>query len=142
MGWDSWGQNLTMNHFQHIINILIHIFPRQGQGRTLHRSSSCLTCLASLDKPMPIKCGLVHCPESINALQEEPTVGRFTCPFGASGKKKKEKKTGNAGDITDTGSIPGSGRSPGGGQPTPVFLPEKSQGQRSLAGYSPWSCKE
>jgi len=22
-------------------------------------------------------------------------------------------------------------------EPTPVFLPEKSQGQRSLAGYSP-----
>ena len=27
-------------------------------------------------------------------------------------------------------------------QPTPVVLPGKSQGQRSLAGYSPWGCKE
>ena len=27
-------------------------------------------------------------------------------------------------------------------QPTPVFLPEKSHGQRSLAGYSPWGHKE
>ena len=27
-------------------------------------------------------------------------------------------------------------------QPTPVFLPEKSQGQRRLAGYSPRSRKE
>ena len=27
-------------------------------------------------------------------------------------------------------------------QPTPVFLPGKSHGQRSLAGYSPWSHKE
>ena len=27
-------------------------------------------------------------------------------------------------------------------QPTPVFLPGKSFGQRSLAGYSPWGCKE
>ena len=26
-------------------------------------------------------------------------------------------------------------------QPTPVFLPGKSQGQRSLVGYSPWGCK-
>ena len=26
--------------------------------------------------------------------------------------------------------------------PTPVFLPGKSQGQRSLAGYNPWSRKE
>ena len=27
-------------------------------------------------------------------------------------------------------------------QPTPVLLPGKSHGQRSLVGYSPWSCKE
>ena len=27
-------------------------------------------------------------------------------------------------------------------QPTPVFLPGKPHGQRSLAGYSPWVCKE
>ena len=25
---------------------------------------------------------------------------------------------------------------------TPVFLPEKSHGQRSLDGYSSWGCKE
>ena len=28
------------------------------------------------------------------------------------------------------------------GQPTPVFLPGDSHGQRRLAGYSPWDCKE
>ena len=27
-------------------------------------------------------------------------------------------------------------------QPTPVFLPGKSLGQRSLVAYSPWGCKE
>jgi len=27
-------------------------------------------------------------------------------------------------------------------QPTSVFLPGKSYGQRSLAGYSSWGCKE
>ena len=27
-------------------------------------------------------------------------------------------------------------------QPIPIFLPEKSHGQRSLAGYSPWGHKE
>ena len=50
----------------------------------------------------------------------------------------------NAGDTGDMGSIPGSGRSPDKGrwQPIPVFLPGKSQGQRSLAGYSPQGCKE
>ena len=26
--------------------------------------------------------------------------------------------------------------------PTPGFLPGESHGQRSLVGYSPWSCKE
>ena len=27
-------------------------------------------------------------------------------------------------------------------QPTLVFLPGESHGQRSLGGYSPWGCKE
>ena len=27
-------------------------------------------------------------------------------------------------------------------QPTPVILPGEFHGQRSLAGYSPWGCKE
>ena len=27
-------------------------------------------------------------------------------------------------------------------QSTPVFLPGKSHGQRSLVGYGPWDCKE
>ena len=27
-------------------------------------------------------------------------------------------------------------------QPTPVYLPRESHGQRNLAGYSPWGCKE
>ena len=48
----------------------------------------------------------------------------------------------NARDIRDAGSIPGSGRSPGGGQPTPGFLPGESHGQRSLLGYSLGGCKE
>ena len=49
----------------------------------------------------------------------------------------------NSGDPRDMGSIPGSGRSPGKGrQPTPVFLPAKSHGQRSLVGYSLWGRKD
>ena len=50
----------------------------------------------------------------------------------------------NAGDTGNTGSIPGSGRSPGRRrwQPTPVFLPGDSHAQRSLTGYSPWGRKE
>ena len=43
-----------------------------------------------------------------------------------------------AGDSGEAGSIPGSGRSPGegNGNPSPVYLPGESHGQRSLAGYS------
>ena len=47
----------------------------------------------------------------------------------------------NAGHV---GSIPGSGRSIGGGngKHTPVFLPGESHGRKSLVGYSPWGRKE
>ena len=47
----------------------------------------------------------------------------------------------NAGD---TGLVPGSGRSPGGGkwQPTPVVLLGKSHGQRRLLGYIHGVAKE
>ena len=51
----------------------------------------------------------------------------------------------NAGDL---GSIPGFvpwvGKIPWRRkwQPTPVFLPGQSHGQRSLVGYSPWGHKE
>ena len=57
----------------------------------------------------------------------------FTYSCGANGKDPLA----NAGDIRDTGLIPGSGRSPGGGQPTPAFLPGESYGL-----YSPWGSKE
>ena len=50
----------------------------------------------------------------------------------------------HAGIIGDVGWIPGSERVlPGEGkwQPTAVFLPGKSHGQKSLVGYSPGGCK-
>ena len=48
----------------------------------------------------------------------------------------------NSGDL---GLISGLGRSPGGGgqgNPLQYFCLENHYGQRSLAGYSPWGCKE
>ena len=49
----------------------------------------------------------------------------------------------NEGDAKDAGFIPGLRRSPeeGNGN-TPVLLPGKFHGQKSLVGYSPWGCKE
>ena len=48
----------------------------------------------------------------------------------------------NEGNIRDAGSIP-VGKMPWrrARQPTPVFLPGESHGQRSLAGYSPLGCR-
>ena len=45
----------------------------------------------------------------------------------------------NAGDVgSNPGKIPWRRE----WQPTPVILPGKSNGQRSLAGYSPWGHEE
>ena len=47
----------------------------------------------------------------------------------------------NAGDLD---SIPGWGRSPGGGHGNPIQYSwlENARGQKSLVGYSAWGCKE
>ena len=54
---------------------------------------------------------------------------------------KKKRICCSAGDL---GPISGLGRSPGEGKklPTAVFGPGEFYGQRSLAGCSPWGCKE
>ena len=58
-------------------------------------------------------------------------------PVGSAGKES----TCNAGDL---GSIPGLGRSLGGrhGHPLQYSCLEDHREQRSLAGYSPWGCRE
>ena len=57
-------------------------------------------------------------------------------PGGSDGKES----TCNAGDL---GFHPWVGKIPwrSAWQPTPIFLPGKSHGQRSLAGYNPWVTK-
>ena len=63
---------------------------------------------------------------------------------GLPGGRVVKNLPANAGDPRDVGSIPGSGRSPGGGSGNllPLLLPGKFHGQRSLAGYSPWGPEE
>ena len=50
----------------------------------------------------------------------------------------------NVGDVRDEGSVPGSGRPPGGKHSNPLQYSclENPHGQRSLVGYSPWGHKE
>ena len=62
--------------------------------------------------------------------------------MGPPGGSVVKNPPADAGDVV---SVPGLGRSPGGGnewQPIPVFFLGKSHGQRSLVGYSLWGHKE
>ena len=58
--------------------------------------------------------------------------------MGFPGDSDSKESAYNAGDL---GSVPGSGGAPGEGNGYPHFLSEKSPGERSLAGSSPWSRK-
>ena len=59
------------------------------------------------------------------------------CPSGSDGKE-------SAYSVRYLGSIPGLGRSAGGGHGNSLQYSclENPHGQRSLAGYSPWDHKE
>ena len=61
--------------------------------------------------------------------------------MGFPGGSDSKESACNAGDL---GSIPGLGRSPGGGHGNPLQYSclENPHGQRSLVGYSPWSLKQ
>ena len=52
--------------------------------------------------------------------------------------KESACSTGEADLISGSGRFPWSRK----WQPTPIFLPGKSHGQRSLVGYSPWGYNE
>ena len=64
-------------------------------------------------------------------------LGRISSSFGVSDGKE------SACNAEDPGSIPGLGRSPGGGHGNPLQYSclENLREQRSLAGYSPWTCR-
>ena len=63
--------------------------------------------------------------------------GSFMCVQASRVALVVKNLPANVGDLRDAGSIPGSGRSPRERNGNPIFLPGKSHGQRSLAGYSP-----
>ena len=75
------------------------------------------------------------------AILATVVISKLTSPIGFPGSSEVTASACNEGDL---GSIPGLGsflwrRK---WQPTPVFLPRESHGQRSLVGYSPQGCKE
>ena len=67
--------------------------------------------------------------------------------WGFPGGSVSKESTCNSGDCLQCkkhGFNPWVGKIPWGRewQPTPIFLPGKSQGQKSVAGYSPWGHTE
>ena len=78
------------------------------------------------------------------SLKDDFSLSTFICfilILGFPDGSVVENLPANAGDL---GLIPGSQRSPGEGhwQPTPVFLPGKAHGQRSLAATANGVAKE
>ena len=78
---------------------------------------------------------------SATCLYQKIKLGGGGCFPGGSVVKNLPAKPE---DISNAGSNLWVGKILGGRkwQPTPVFLPGKSHGQRILAGHSPWGCKK
>ena len=85
-------------------------------------------------------------PFRVSTRSSHLKVGLAPCwgfPVGSADKEstcqcRRARRHGLNPMETQAGKIPGGGK----WQPTPVFLPEKSHGQRSLVGYNPKGCKE
>ena len=77
----------------------------------------------------------------IAALELPLVLSYFTDAVGFPGGTGGKESACNAGDMD---SVPGWGRSSGGGKGNPLhyFCLENPHGQRSLVGYSPQVCKE
>ena len=78
---------------------------------------------------------------SLTCTQSETRCSRFwrtTCIRESHGDRMTRKGEIRPAFNPWVGKIPWRSK----WQPTPVFLPELSHGWRSLAGYSPWGCKE
>ena len=118
--WNSPGKNTGVDcHF-----LLQGIFPTQG-----------------------LNLGLPHCKETLYQLshQGRPLITwEMEIKTGASQVAQVVKNTpASPGNLREVDSIPGSGRSPGGGSGNPLQYSclGKSHGHRSLVGYSPWGHK-
>ena len=81
-------------------------------------------------------------PSSSTSKHRSHSASPWFANWGFPGGLVVKNLPANAGDTGDAGKIPGKSLWRRKRQPTPVFLPGNFHGQRSLAGYSPWSPKE
>ena len=85
--------------------------------------------------------GKKQCMKLKICLEKQQLLLSNITNLGFPGGSDSKESACNAGDL---GSVPGWGRSPGGGHSNPLQYSclENPHGQRSLGSYSPWSCKE
>ena len=81
---------------------------------------------------------IVGCPLSSNNTIFLPSSNGLPWWFRGTESTCQCRRQRRCGFDPLVGKIPWSRR----WQPTPVFLLKKPHGQRNLAGYSPWGCKE
>ena len=126
--WDFPGKNTGMGCHA----LLQRIFPTQGSDPHLSPALVGGFFITSSSWEVPFSLFILSRPSKDWVMPIHVTEGSVVKNLSAS--------------VEEASSIPGSGRSLGGGtpveQPTPVFLPEESHGQRSLADYSPWDRKQ
>ena len=142
--WPRWNSTHSRFQLEKSLHVLLPIpFHRKAADETLLNLRLKYFSLVWLPRPM------LHSPLPGSCQDCETKIG-FVCFLNSLGLRGLgyhsivlEAFLG-ARMVQNLGSIPRSGRSPreGNGLPTPVSLPEKSHGQRSLVGYSPWGCKE
>ena len=147
----SWGFRSSRRRWTSPVSTVSHCSPRQcplslgcpcPPGPPLAREpagppSTQVTCPCLTPAPWPRPCWP---PAHSLGLPFLHLVIHTALFWGFPGDDSDKKNPpANAGDVTDLGSIPGCGRSPGGGRgnPSPVFLLGESHGQRSPVGYSP-----
>ena len=160
--WNSLGQNTAVGS----LSLLQGIFPNQGSNSGLPHCRQILYQLSDKGSPRMLEwvaypfssssswprnwteissiAGGFFTNRALGIIQWHTNFQFSNCVIvlwclGFPGGSVVKNLPANAGDL-----IPGSGRSPGeeNGYPTPVFLPGKSNGQRGLVGYTPWSHKE
>ena len=115
--------------------------PAEPQGKPRNTGVGSLSLLQRIFLTQKSNWGLLHCRWILYQLSYLGSLRfgeRQILGFPSSSVVK------NLPAVQDTGFDPCIRKIPWGRKwhPTPVFLPEKSHGQRSLAGYSAWGHRE
>ena len=161
--WNSPGKNIGVGSLSLLQGIfptqrsnpsLPHLWvdslPAEPQGKPKNTEVGNLSLLQGIFPTQELNQGLLHCRQILYQLSYQGSPGScqnwiklqdtWDIPGGASGKESacqcwRCKSRGFHPRVT---KIFWRRK----WQPTPVFLPGESHGQRSLAGYSTWGCKE